>query len=85
MSTNDYAWVLRGSQRKRVLMVMDKEKIPSQLSKETKLSLNNTSDTLRLMKEKGIVKCLNEKDKTGRLYVVTKKGKAVRDKILGKH
>lgn len=75
----DYAWVLRGKQRKKIINVMDKPKIPTQIKEETKLSLNNVSDVLREFRKKQIAKCINPKEKSGRLYELTIKGKRVRE------
>ena len=83
----EYAWVLRGLQRKAVIQVMDKPKIPSQIHREAKkinlkLSLNNTSDALRSFVGKGIAKCLNPSEKVGRVYELTLKGKVIREQLL---
>ncbi|NQU78460.1 transcriptional regulator [Candidatus Woesearchaeota archaeon] len=82
MRSFDYSWVVRGKQRRAVLSVMDKDKIPSQISRETKIALNNTSDVLRLFVKRNLVVCVNEKEKTGRLYRLTEKGKKIREKII---
>jgi len=39
----DYSWVVRGKQRKKIIKVMNKPKIPTEIKENTKLSLNNTS------------------------------------------
>lgn len=77
----DYSWVLRGKQRKKVIRVINKPKIPSQIKEDTNLSLNNVSDVLRTFREKKIVECINASEKTGRLYQLTKKGMRIRDMI----
>ena len=77
----DYYWVVRGKQRKRILRVMSKEKIPTQIKDETKISLNNVSDVLRELRKKKIVTCVNPKEKTGRLYKLTPKGMRIREMI----
>ncbi len=77
----DYAWIIRGSQKKKVIKAMDNPKIPTEIKKETNLSLNNVSDVLREFKRKKIVKCLNPKEKTGRLYKLTPKGMRIREMI----
>ena len=79
----DYSWIVRGKQRKKIIKVMDKNKpkIPTQIKEQTKLSLNNVSDILREFKKKRIVKCLNPKEKTGRLYELTSKGMRIKEKI----
>jgi len=77
----DYSWVVRGSQKKKIIKVMNKPKIPTEIKEETQLSLNNVSDVLREFKKKKIVKCLNPKEKTGRLYQLTPKGMRIREMI----
>ena len=84
MSNNyykDYSWVVRGRQRRKVIKVMDKPKTPTQIKEETKLSLNNVSDVLREFRKKHIAKCLNPKQKTGRLYELERKGKKIKDNL----
>ena len=84
-----YSWLVRGRQREAVIKVMDRPKIPSRICREAKkfnekISLNSTSDILRNFVEKGIAVCLNPKEKVGRLYELTKKGKILREGILKK-
>ncbi|MBU2561062.1 MAG: hypothetical protein KKD17_02110 [Nanoarchaeota archaeon] len=61
---------------------MDRDKIPSKISKETKIALNNTSDVLRSFVKHHIALCVNEKEKTGRIYRLTEKGRKIRQKLL---
>ncbi len=77
----DYSWVVRGSQKKKIIKAMTKPKIPTEIKEETKLSLNNVSDVLREFRKKKIVKCLNPKEKTGRLYELTPKGMRIREMV----
>ncbi len=77
----DYYWIVRGKQRKKIIKVMGKAKIPTEIKEDTKLSLNNVSDVLREFKKKKIVKCLNPKEKTGRLYKLTPKGMRIREMV----
>ena len=77
----DYSWVIRGKQRKKILKSMTKEKIPTEIKEDTKLSLNNVSDVLREFRKKKIVECLNPKEKTGRLYKLTLKGMRIREML----
>ena len=77
----EYSWVVRGKQRKKIIKVLDKPKIPTQVKKETRLSLNNVSDVLRLFEKKKIARCLNPKDKTGRLYKLTSKGMRIKEEL----
>jgi DNA-binding MarR family transcriptional regulator len=77
------SWVVRGSQRKKILEALENPKIPTQLKEETKLSLNNVSDVLKVLSEKGLVKCINPLEKTGRFYELTTKGSKVREELVG--
>lgn len=77
----DYSWVIRGGQRKKIIKVMTKPKIPTQIKEESELSLNNVSDVLREFRKKKIAKCLNPEDRTGRLYELTPKGMKIKDML----
>ncbi|MGD9276881.1 MAG: ArsR family transcriptional regulator [Candidatus Pacearchaeota archaeon] len=77
----DYAWVIRGSQKKKIILAMNKPKIPTEIKEETKLGLNNVSDVLREFRKKKLAKCLNPKEKTGRLYKLTPKGMRIKEMI----
>ena len=76
-----YSWVIRGKQRKKVIGSLTRPKIPSQIKGDTKLSLNNVSDVLRSFQKKKIARCLNPKEKTGRLYELTPKGMRIREEL----
>ncbi len=93
----DYTWIMRGKHRRAVIKVMDGRKTPSQIHRDVvkssenlptksihyvKLSLNSTSDTLRGFRKKGIAVCINQERRVGRLYELTKKGKAIRGQML---
>lgn len=69
-----YSWVVRGTQRTAILKSIDKPKTPKQISQQTNIKFSNVSDVLRALSDKGLVICLNPKDKTGRLYELSKKG-----------
>lgn len=77
----EYSWVIKGKQRKKIIKTMNKPKIPTQIKEETHLSLNNVSDVLREFRKKKIAKCLNPKEKTGRLYKLTLKGMRIKDML----
>lgn len=78
----DFGWILRGSQRKKVIYTLNKPKIPTQIKDESNLSLNNVSDVLREFRKKGLITCINPEEKTGRIYQLTTKGKKLRDSIF---
>lgn len=77
----DYSWVVRGKQRRKIIKVLGKPKIPTQIKEDTELSLNNVSDVLREFRRKKLVKCLNPREKTGRIYRLTPKGMKIRETI----
>lgn len=81
------AWVLRGSQRREIIKVMDKPKIPAQIYKEAvklnpKITRNSVSDVLRAFVKKGLARCINPKETKGRIYILTKKGITIRKDII---
>jgi len=84
MNIEKLSWVLRGKQRREIIKFMDKVQTPTQIAKRSRYSLNHTSRVLRDFVKKGIAKCLNPKEKTGRLYTLTKEGKEIRDKLIKK-
>ncbi|MBD3249286.1 hypothetical protein GF336_04540 [Candidatus Woesearchaeota archaeon] len=75
------SWIKRGKQRKDILMYIDGPETPTEISKKSGYSLNHTSRILGEFRKKGIAKCLNPKQKTGRLYELKPKAKVIRDKL----
>ncbi len=62
--------------RHKVLNAIGNEVItPSEIAKKVELRLNHVSMVLAELKEKKLVKCLNEETKKGRLYELTELGK----------
>ena len=85
-----YSWVACGRQRKAVMLGMDRDDmIPTDIYKAAKkvnpkMSLNTTSDILKEFREKKIAVCLNPIAKVGRLYRLTKLGKALRKRLVNR-
>ena len=87
MADNDwglYSWVIRGNQRRKVMMALGKPKIPTEIKSEAQMSLTNVSKILRAFIKKGLVICLTPDSKTGKIYELTDKGKEVRNRMLKK-
>ena len=82
VNLKDWSWIVRGKQRRAVIKHMNKTKIPTEIGKESGLSLNHASRVLREFEKKGLAKCLTPKERVGRLYKLTERGKAVMEKIL---
>jgi len=69
---------------KIVSAIGDKTVIPSEIAQSTKIRLNHVSIFLKGLKEHGLVKCLNENNKKGRLYELTELGKNALNKLTNK-
>ena len=79
-----YSWVVRGKQRRMVMMAMNKPKIPTEIRNETKLSITHVSKVLKAFHEKGIAKCLTPEVRIGKIYELTSMGKLIRQEMLKK-
>lgn len=77
----ELSWVKRGKQRRDIIIHLHGEQTPTDLAKESGYSLNHTSRVLNEFKQHGLVRLLNPKEKTGRLYELTLTGKQIRDKV----
>jgi predicted transcriptional regulator len=73
-----YSWIVRGSQRMKILQAIEKPITPTQIKSVTGFALNNVSDILRLFVKHKIAKCLNEEEKLGRIYELTEKGRRIK-------
>lgn len=84
LDIKDYGWVIRGKQRRDIIKHITEPETPTEIANKSKYSLNHTSRILNEFRRQGLAKCLNPKEKTGRLYELTGRGKAVRDALLKK-
>ena len=78
MDWGSYAWINRGSRRKSVLELLAKSERPlstNDVKKSLKIAISQASFTLKELSNKKLIECVNPKDKIGKLYVITKKGK----------
>ena len=87
MNLKLYSWIVRGSQRIITIKVMEGKQRPSDITRlakknNPKITLNTTSDTLREFVKMKIAKCLNEKAKTGRLYILTEQGCQIKEELI---
>ena len=83
-NVKELSWVKRGKQRREILVHIKGEQTPTEIAKESGYSLNHTSKILNEFKRHSIVKLLNPKEKTGRLYELTPTGKVIKDKLKEK-
>jgi hypothetical protein len=77
-------WVARGRQRTLVMEAFSQPMTATQIKKklENSVSIHNVCDVLRSFKDKGLARCLNPGDRSGRIYGLTEIGECVRDWIL---
>ena len=76
-------FVQRSSYRKRILESLKDKKMkrPSQIAKETDMSLPHTSRYLTQLRKHNIIELLNEEEKYGRLFRITSIGLEILDYI----
>lgn len=70
------AYVVRSSYRERALITLHDNEVmtPKYIAKNCKIRANHISVTLRELKDNGLVVCINEEAKKGRLYKITPLG-----------
>ena len=55
--------------------------MPSEIANDAEIFQNHISNTLRQLKEHGLVECINPEVKKGRLYRLTDKGEKIVNKL----
>jgi len=74
----EVSYVKMSKHRKRTLLSLKENiKLPSEITKDENMVFSDVSKSLTLLKERNLIKCLNETDNQGRLYKITTKGKEV--------
>lgn len=79
-----YAWLKRGNRRKEVLKLLVNSQSPmttNEIKEKLKVALSQASFTIKELLDKSFVECLNPKDKIGKLYKITNKGKVILNEI----
>lgn len=69
--------VIRGNLRKIILKTLVKPNTPTTLAKILDTDRPSVSRSILFLCDENLLKCLNPKDKRGRLYQVTSEGKKV--------
>ena len=77
------SYVIRGKNRRRVFLVLESPKTPTQLSDELKIHLSHVSRALGELEVKKLVTCLTPSEKVGRIYRLTEKGRKVLKLVKG--
>lgn len=75
---DEIEYVKKSKYRMRVMKTLDGyPKMPFEIAKESEMTPNHISHTLKQLKEHGLVECLNPEARKGKLYRLTDKGKKV--------
>tara|TARA_Y100000031_G_scaffold157008_1_gene214932 strand:- start:11363 stop:11623 length:261 start_codon:yes stop_codon:yes gene_type:complete len=80
MDWGTVAWIKRGSRRESVLKFLSKQNNPvsaNDVKKQLKIAMSQASATLKELRTKGLVDCLNPKDKIGKIHKINNKGKSL--------
>ncbi len=77
------SFILRGKNRITVLQKVSKDEVISaQIEEETKMYKSHVSRTLKELRKKKLIECVNPKDRYFKFYRITALGKKVLEKIL---
>lgn len=72
---SDVGYVEASTYRKKVLTAVEgKPKTPTTIAKKSDIRANHISKVLSQLKNHGLVVCLNEEARKGRLYKLTERG-----------
>jgi len=80
MNWEIYAWLKRGSRRQDVLQHLSNSDRPltaNDIKSNLKMSLSQSSLTLKELLKEELIDCLNPDDKIGKLYRINDKGEAM--------
>ena len=77
----ELSFVKASSYRKKVLKSLGHPKTPTQIADELKIHRNNISNTLKELKQYGLVECINPEVRKGKLYRLTDKGEKISKNI----
>jgi len=70
-----FAYVKRSKNRQKAIKIIEKSRMtPSEITETMNVRFSLVSRVLRELKDKDIVMCLNENEKTGKLYKLTRLG-----------
>ena len=81
MSWDEISYVIASKTRKSIVIKLDTPRTPTFLAKDLSINLANVSRALTELEEKKVVVCLTPKQKVGKIYSLTKKGKDILVKI----
>lgn len=77
-----YAYISISSYRlKSVKALMQGNKTPSQIAKESGIRISHISTVLKDLKDCGVAECINEQDRVNRIYTLTDLGHEIADNL----
>ena len=77
-----YAYVKRSKNREQIInIIATSRKTPSEIVEIMDARFSLVSASLSDLKSEGIIFCINEEDKTGRLYKLTDLGKQIFEEL----
>jgi len=75
-------YVLASKQRMDIMLSLNRGiKTPKMLTEELGIANSTISNNLRDLRQKGLVECLNQDAKKGRMYILTKRGDEIVNNI----
>ena len=81
MSWDEISYVIASKTRKSIVIKLDTPRTPTFLAKDLSINLANVSRALTELEERKVIVCLTPKQKVGKIYSLTKKGKDIIIKI----
>jgi predicted transcriptional regulator len=81
MSWDEISYVIASKTRKSIVIKLDTPRTPTFLAKDLSINLANVSRALTELEGKNVVVCLTPKQKVGKIYSLTKKGKDISVKM----
>lgn len=81
MSWKDVSYVIASKTRRAIVIKLATPRTPTFLAKDLSLNLANVSRALAELEKKDVVVCLTPRQKVGKIYSLTKKGKDLLSKI----
>lgn len=81
MSWDEISYVIASKTRKSIVIKLDTPRTPTFLAKDLSINLANVSRALAELEERNVVVCLTPKQKVGKIYSLTKKGKDISVKM----
>lgn len=81
MSWKDVSYVIASKTRRQILLKVTTPKTPTSLAKDLSINLANVSRSLTELENEELIVCLTPKQRVGRLYSLTKKGRDVINKM----